>query len=184
MRLNQSNFAYNQSISPDLLKISQSINRYIEKKSINIDMMDENTIKDCLESNLLFEEENNTLKAQNENLKKQLEELKKQIELKKENENPKTRNRVLAHSVNSDDSEEEEYDVNYLANTAKKKNNSEDMKIDFPGLSDVNEKYEELKNKMIEIKEIFKDIKSKVETNNPELKIKMHRVFDLLEKNP
>ena len=39
---------------------------------------------------------------------------------------------------------EEEYDVYDLANNAKEKNNSEDMKIDFPGLNDINTKYIEL----------------------------------------
>jgi hypothetical protein len=70
-----------------------------------------------------------------------------------------------------------------LANTAKKKNNSEDMKIDFPGLSDINEKYEDLKNKIKEIKEIFNLIISKIQINEPDIKSEINKVLDLLEIN-
>ena len=195
--LKQSNILLIKSTGTDMLKISQSINKYMMKNSTNLDMVDENTIKDFLDSNFLFEEENNKLKTENEILTKKLEQLKAENEnLNKKLEGCKTqngikidnvvvKNKVLSQSVNSEDSEEEEYDANYLANTAKKKNNSEDLKIDFPGLSDINEKYEELKNKINEIKEIFKDIISKIELElSPDMKLKINRVSDLLEINP
>ena len=57
------------------------------------------------------------------------------------------------------------------------------MKIDFPGLSDINEKYDELKNKVVEIKEIFKFIKSKCQSKEPDIELKFNRVSDLLDIN-
>ena len=96
---------------------------------------------------------------------KQKEEIKEEKEIKRKN--------ILSQSANSAGSdEEEEFDVNYLANTAKRKNNSEDMKIDYPGLNNINEKYEELKKKIIEIKETFNYIISKIQVNEPDIKPK------------
>ena len=195
--LKQSNMFLINSTSPDMLKISQSINKYMIKNSTNVENFDENTIKDFLDSNFLFEEENNKLKTENENLNKKLEELKtekeninkilEEIKRQQNNVNKENivKNKVLSQSVNSNDSEEEEYDANYLANNAKKKNNSEDLKIDFPGLNDINEKYEELKIKIKEIKEIFNDILSKIDLElNPDMKLKINKVCELLEINP
>jgi hypothetical protein len=175
-KLKQSNIILIKSSNTDLLKISQSKNQFNDKFS---------GIYDSVEKKETTKYDNNKeiiseLKIENENLKKQIEQLKlKGKEIKEEKEI--IRKNILSQSANSAGSdEEEEFDVNYLANTAKRKNNSEDMKIDFPGLNNINEKYEELKNKIIEIKEIFNYIKSKIQLNEPNIKPKINRVYELL----
>ena len=160
--------------------MSQTINQFNAKLSNNDEIIGNNYIND--DNN---EEKINELKNENDNLKKQIEQLKMENKNIKEEKNKEIKkNKVLSQSANSANSdEEEEFDVNYLANTVKKKNNSEDMKIDFPGLSDINEKYNDLKNKVMEIKEIFKVIKSKCQSKEPDMELKINRVSDLLDIN-
>ena len=180
--LKQSNDNLIKSINnPDILKISQSINEFMGKKSLNIEIFNENTIKDCFEGNILLEEENKKLKEENENLKKKIKEMEKRNSIKIENEISNNNKKIIARSVNSSDSEEEEYGLDYLENKVKKKNNSEDLKIDHPGLSDIKDKYEKLKDIIKEIKEIFNDIKLKVQIDESEVKSKINRISDLLK---
>ena len=149
--LKKSKMVLIQSTDPEFLKGNQSINIFPTNYDIN----------KSTQLNVIKEEPEKKIKKE------------KEIEIKA--------NKVLSQSANSADLEEEEFDVNYLANTAKKKNNSEDMKIDFPGLSDINEKYEDLKNKIKEIKEIFNLIISKIQINEPDIKSEINKVLDLLE---
>ena len=78
---------------------------------------------------------------------------------------------------------EEEYDVLDLANNAKEKNNSEDMKIDFPGLNDINTKYLELKKNIDESKELIKEIICSSQCEDPDIQQKVQRVCEILEIN-
>ena len=55
------------------------------------------------------------------------------------------------------------------------------MKIDHPGLSDIKDKYDKLKDIIKEIKEIFNDIKLKVQIDESEVKSKINRISDLLK---
>ena len=174
--LKQSNIILIKSSNTDLLKISQSKNQINDRFSDIYDSVEKKETTELHNYNEII----NELKIENENLKKQNEELKlKNKEIKEEKEIK--RKNILSQSANSAGSdEEEEFDVNYLANTAKRKNNSEDMKIDYPGLNNINEKYEELKNKIIEIKETFNYIISKIQVNEPDIKPKIDRVHELL----
>ena len=178
--LKQSNTDILKSINPDILKISKSLNEYMEKKSLNIETFDENTIKDYFDNNLLVEEEYKKLKEENENLKNKIKEMEKQNSINSENIIATKAKKVIAQSVNSADSEEEENDVNYLAMKARRKNNSEDMKIDFPGLSNINDKYEKLKSALKEIKEIFNEIKLNIQIDESSVKFKLNRISELL----
>ena len=168
--LKQSNIILIKSSSPDLIKISQS--KISEKLSGIYDITDKNEINDYDNNKEII----NELKIENEKLKKQIEEFKLgKHEIKEEKEN---KHKALYQSDDSDF--EEEFDDNYLANTAKKRNNSEDRRIDYQGFDGVNDKYEELKKKISEIKEIFKYIISKIKLNDPDLQPKINRVSELL----
>ena len=81
-----------QSTDPEFLKGNQSINIFPTNYDIN----------KSTQLNVIKEEQEKKIKKE------------KEIEIKA--------NKVLSQSVNSNDSEEEEYDANYLANNAKKKN--------------------------------------------------------------
>ena len=174
--LKQSNFLIKSS-NQEIIKMNQSKNQLTEKISGIYDIMEKNEKTDSDNNKEIIDE----LKIENEKLKKQIEELKLGNQVKEEKQN---RRKFLYQSDNSDDSDfEEEFDNNYLANTAKKRNNSEDRRIDYQGLNNVNEKYEELKKKILEIKEIFKYIISKIKLNEPDLKSKIDRVSNLLNND-
>ena len=174
--LKQSNFLIKSS-NQEIIKMNQSKNQLTEKISGIYDIMEKNEKTDSDNNKEIIDE----LKIENEKLKKQIEELKLGNQVKEEKQN---RRKFLYQSDNSDDSDfEEEFDNNYLANTAKKRNNSEDRRIDYQGLNNINEKYEELKKKILEIKEIFKYIISKIKLNEPDLKSKIDRVSNLLNND-
>ena len=174
--LKQSNFLIKSS-NQEIIKMNQSKNQLTEKISGIYDIMEKNEKTDSDNNKEIIDE----LKIENEKLKKQIEELKLGNQVKEEKQN---RRKFLYQSDNSDDSDfEEEFDNNYLANTAKKRNNSEDRRIDYQGLNNINEKYEELKKKILEIKEIFKYIISKIKLNEPDLKSKIDRVSTLLNND-
>ena len=62
------------------------------------------------------------------------------------------------------------------------KNNSEDIKIDFPVYSDIKEKYEEQNKKIKELKEIFKNMASQIVfEEGTDIKSKINRISELLE---
>ena len=108
-------------------------------------------------------------------MKIQNDEQRKIIENLNKNENPK----CLTQSNNMSNFEEE-FDMADLDKNARDKNNSEDLKIDFPGLNDIKNKYEELKTKMEELKELLKYIISH-ENDENELNEKVERACELLE---
>ena len=89
------------------------------------------------------------------------------------------KNKCLTQSNNI--SIEQEFDFNDLAKNAKEKNNSEDMKIDFPGLNDINDKYEKLKNKMNELKKLIKEIIPEIQSEFPNIQQKAERICQILE---
>ena len=69
-----------------------------------------------------------------------------------------------------------------MAKNAKEKNNSEDIKIDFPVYSDIKEKYEEQNKKIKELKEIFKNMTSQIVfEEGTDIKSKINRISELLE---
>ena len=122
--LKQSNVVLIQSTNPELLKISQSICRYKEKmKESKLLLNDEDIVKECLDNNF---EEINELKKENENLKNKIKNLEEEIKVKTK----ETETKILSLSQKYSDSEEEEFDINFLAKNAKEKNNSEDIKIE------------------------------------------------------
>ena len=174
--LKQSNVVLIQSTNPELLKISQSICRYKEKmKESKLLLNDEDIVKECLDNNF---EEINELKKENENLKNKIKNLEEEIKVKTK----ETETKILSLSQKYSDSEEEEFDINFLAKNAKEKNNSEDIKIDFPVYSDIKEKYEEQNKKIKELKEIFKNMTSQIVfEEGTDIKSKINRISELLE---
>ena len=176
---------------------NQSINEYrekvkeLEQKNNLLEDKLEKTKKDNESTNILIEEEKNRIKEENEKLKlkiknsenenilikNQNEELKKEIE----NLNKKDNIKCLTESNPSD--YEKEYNPNDLAKNAENINNSEDMRIDFPGLNDISDKYEDLKKKFEEIKTIFIYILSHSKIEESDAKQKTERACEILEIN-
>ena len=70
-----------------------------------------------------------------------------------------------------------------LAKSALDKNNSEDLRIDFPALNIFNNKNEELKKNFKELKEIFDYIISHSQCEDPDIKQKTIRACQILEIN-
>ena len=190
-----------QSTNQERIKNNQSLNQYIEKvnqleqanlllqsqlaESKKQSMRIDNSV------NFLYEEENNRYKTEVENLRKKVKNLEDENKLlkvqndeqkkKDDNKNNKGDNGKCLTLSNNLSNFEEEYDVSDLANNAKEKNNSEDMKIDYPGLNDINNKYEELKAKMEELKELFKYFISYTSCDDPEIQKKANRVCEILD---
>ena len=101
-------------------------------------------------------------------------------ELKKEIENKRDKVKYLTISNSN---YEEEYNLHDLAKSALDQNNSEDMRIDFPGLNDVNKKYAELKEGVKELKELFEYIISHTQTDDQDIKEKSKRACEILKIN-
>ena len=202
--LKQSKVILIQSTNQQMIKNNQSLNEYMEKvreleqeKFLLESQLDEtkkknNNLDNNPSINFLYEEENSRMKSQIENLKKKNIDLENEIKLlKTENEeqkktidklNKKENNKCLTQS-NNNSNFEEEYDIVDLDNNARDKNNSEDMKIDFPGLNDIKNKYEELKAKIEELRELIKYIISHASCDDPDLQEKVGRACDILEIN-
>ena len=81
--------------------------------------------------------------------------------LEEENKNLKDNNKLLRSEYKSEGgidilpegNEEEEYTMKKMVNAAKKRNQSEDIKIDYPGLSNIKQKYDELETKFRKLEE-------------------------------
>ena len=190
--LKQSKIELLQSVNPQgqlLNELNEYKEKYKElelKNSLLMSQIDE-TKKSIIGSqyvnnsvNILNEEESNKIKSEMENLQKQVKELENENKLIKAQNNQNKNRKCLTQSNNNSNFEEEYNDFD-LANNANEKNNSEDMKIDYPGLNDINNKYEELKAKMEELKEIFKYIISRVQCEDPDLQQKAQRVCEIME---
>ena len=198
--LKQSKVTLIQSTSQQMVKNNQSLNEYMEKvreleqEKLLLESQLEESKKQSMRVNnsvnFLYEEENIRYKNEIENLKKKIKNLEKENqllkvvneELKKKIDNLKKKEdgKCLTMSNNLSNFEEE-YDVYDLANNAKEKNNSEDMKIDFPGLNDINTKYIELKKNIDESKELIKEIISSSQCEDPDIQQKVQRVCEILE---
>ena len=63
----------------------------------------------------------------------------------------------------------------------KKRNKSEDIQIDGPELNEINSKYEILKKKIEEIKELIKYIISRFDCDDSDLQEKVKRLCEILE---
>ena len=198
--LKQSKVTLIQSTSQQMVKNNQSLNEYMEKvreleqEKLLLESQLEESKKQSMRVNnsvnFLYEEENIRYKNEIENLKKKIKNLEKENqlikvvneELKKKIDNLKKKEdgKCLTMSNNLSNFEEE-YDVLDLANNAKEKNNSEDMKIDFPGLNDINTKFIELKKNIDESKELIKEIISSSQCEDPDIQQKVQRVCEILE---
>ena len=202
--LKQSKVILIQSTNQQMINKNQSLNEYMEKvkelekeKFLLESQLDETKKKNDIINNnpsinILYEEENNMMKNEMENLKKKIKDLENENKLIKiqndeqktiiEKLNKKENHKCLTQS-NNNSNFEEEYDIMDLDKNARDKNNSEDMKIDFPGLNDIKSKYEELKTKIEELKEIFKYIITHSTCDDPDLQEKAERACELLDIN-
>ena len=156
------------------IKELQNLLNEKEKRIKNLEKNDLENKKKNESINLLFEEENKKIKSENEELKIQNDELKKEIENKKD--------KVKCLTI-TDSNYEEEYNMHDLAKSALDKNNSEDLRIDFPALNIFNNKNEELKKNFKELKEIFDYIISHTQCEDPDIKQKTIRACQILEIN-
>ena len=200
--LKQSKVTLIQSTNQQMIKNNQSLNEYVEKvreleqEKLLLESQLEESKKQSMRVdnsvNFLYEEENIRYTNEIDNLKKKIKNLEKENKLLKvENEELKKKidgikkkedGKCLTMSNNLSNFEEE-YDVLDLANNAKEKNNSEDMKIDFPGLNDINTKYLELKKNIDESKELIKEIICSSQCEDPDIQQKVQRVCEILEIN-
>ena len=117
-----------------------------------------------------------------QNIKKDLKEAKeiinKLIEEKTKLENEikslKDNNKLLRSEykseggieVSREGNEEEEYTMKKMVNGAKKRNQSEDIKIDYPGLSNMKQKYEELEKKFRNLEQAVINLLNNIKCNN------------------
>ena len=84
----------------------------------------------------------------------EVQKLKKRIEqLEKEKNNLQKESLFKFKSLKDLDDDEEEIDMIQLKEGVKRKNRSEDLKIDFPGYNEYQKKYEEMKDKFNKLKE-------------------------------
>ena len=75
---------------------------------------------------------------------------------------------------------EEEYTIKKMINATKKRNQSEDIKIDYPGLSNMKQKYDELEQKFRKLEEYIIDLLSKLKCNE-EIKSIIINICNTLE---
>ena len=163
--LRQSKNLLQQSVNQSQLQLSQS---YMEKiKNLENQLVTEKQ-KYILNSVNMNDEEKNKLKEENEKLKEK-------IQLLENNEN-QNGNKLLSKSNN-----EEEFNMLDLNKNAKEINSSEDLRIDYPGIATIQKKYDDLDKRMNELKELFNFLIPYVEINEPELKQKANRIYELLE---
>ena len=87
----------------------------------------------------------------------EIQTLKKQIEKLEKEKNKKEKNKKESifecKSVNESNDYEDEIDLVQLKEGVKRKNRSEDLNIDFPGLKENQQKYEELEERFNKLKE-------------------------------
>ena len=75
---------------------------------------------------------------------------------------------------------EEEYTMKKMVNATKKRNQSEDIKIDYPGLSDMKQKYDELELKYRKLEQIILNLLTKLKCNE-EIKPIIIDICNILE---
>ena len=109
-----------------------------------------------------------TLKQELKEAKIIINELSKKIKtLEEENINikkQKDENKMMDSEYKSE-GEEEEYTIKKMVNATKKRNQSEDIKIDYPGLSDMKQKYDELEQKFRKLEQNILNLLSKFKCN-------------------
>ena len=156
-------------------QISSSINPMENFEQENQSLNYSNEIKQQI--NINEEENRNDIEYLNKRIK-DLENENKLLKFQKDNQlNEKSKCLTQSNNI----SIEQEFDFNDLAKNAKEQNNSEDMKIDFPGLNDINDKYEKLKNKMNELKKLIKEIIPEIQSEFPNIQKKAERICQILE---
>ena len=137
----------------------------------------------------VLEEQNKNLIEKNKKLKKsntdiiknnKIKKLEKQNSINSENIISTKAKKIIAKSVNSAELKDQKNDINYLAIKGRKKNNSENMKIDFPRNNNINEKYEKLKAALKKIKEKFNEIKLRIHIDETSVNYKFNRISYLL----
>ena len=191
--LKQSNVFLLQSTNPQLINNASinELNEYKDKikeleeenfllKSQNEDFLKKSTMVMPLTNsvNILTEEENKRKDLEIEKLQKELNELKNNEKLLINNKkNGKESLKILSQSNDF----EEEFNNFDLANNARERNESEDKKIDFPGLDDIKEKYNDCIKKKEELKELIGYIISRSQCDDPDLQQKAKRACEILE---
>lgn len=167
-------------------KINQSLNEYIQKVKILEGQLEEK--KKNASVNFLFEEENIRIKSENEKLKLKIKDSENEnILIKAENNKLKkkienmNKEETVKNLTQNNSYCEEEYNIKDLAKIANNLNNSEDMRIDYPGLNNIKNEFEELKKKFEELKELVKYIIPHTECNDPDVKQKTEKVCQILE---
>ena len=122
---------------------------------------------------LIMNQKNNNAKISNNDLnglkeaKTLIKELTEKIKKLEEENNDimkskeKEENKLMDSEYKSEGGEEE-YTIKKMIKATKKRNQSEDIKIDYPGLSNMKQKYEELEEKYRKLEECLYDLLTKL----------------------
>ena len=111
----------------------------------------------------------------------EIQTLKKQIEKLEKEKNNKKVSIFECKSVNESNDYEDEIDLIQLKEGVKRKNRSEDLNIDFPGLKENQQKYEELEERFNKLKEqVIPMLKENSKNNIIGDKNNIHKICDLL----
>ena len=139
------------------------------KSNHNINKNNNNN-NNSFEEQEIFNDNNND----KEDLKEQIKQLKKENEqLEQELKNLKDNNKLIRSDYKSEGgmekeegNEEEEYTMKKMINEAKKKNQSEDIKIDYPGLNNLKQKYDELEVRFRNLEEAVINLLNNLKCTN------------------
>ena len=170
-------------------------NEQIDGMKVIINKLTDEREKIIMNQNQRKNSSNNNIKITNDmvsndkELKKELKDAKiiindlseKIKKLEEENNNikqQKEENKMMDSEYKSEG--EEEYTMKKMVNAIKKRNQSEDIKIDYPGLNDVKQKYDELEPKFRKLEENILSLLSKFKCNE-EIKPEVIDICNTLE---
>ena len=153
----KSELAYNNNINNNNKNIPDDIND--NNKNNNNIIINNNTIKEKSKITLISSSNTNLVEEYNKILDKlnkandEIKKLKKKIERLELEKKLQKDSLFKFKSVRGDEDYEEEIDLMQLKEGIRKRNRSEDRKIDFPGYDENEKKYEELEDKFNNLKE-------------------------------
>ena len=102
--------------------------------------------------------------------------------IKLEEENKNLRENKLMNSGYKSEGGEEEYSIKQMVKESKKRNQSDDIKIDYPGLSNIKEKYEDIKGKFNNLQKAVVKLIKNLNFNDHDIKPMIDDVYNALNK--